>query len=322
MRITKARINTMRFIISESIRIDDEIFKALKNKNYNEFLQKEYGEGLAGLGMSISSPNDFTEEYKHDPRREIKLSNKSKSAILHMLNELIKEVNLEMNSTTNEFYIEFKKIFYNHFFLGDGNIDHDGCLKILNEVVNRIKDSLLDEDFYFPILANGLEKDEINLGIASIIPKENIFSDIQPNFTTDVIELAEEFCNSQLHPYKHFLKITIKNCSKERRKYLSKQIANFIVGIIQLFSEHFQIDSDVVALSLNPYPNYESFYITNNDDGYNYCFSSKGTIVHSAVFWQKFKQENASELGSIIKQIIIHATTPKSNPVLVMVPTY
>ena len=44
----------MRFIISESIRIDDEIFKALKNKNYNEFLQKEYGEGLAGLGMSIS----------------------------------------------------------------------------------------------------------------------------------------------------------------------------------------------------------------------------------------------------------------------------
>lgn len=317
MRITKARINTMRFIISESIRIDDEIFKALKNKNYNEFLQKEYGEGLAGLGMSISSPNDFTEEYKHDPRREIKLSNKSKSAILHMLNELIKEVNLEMNSTTNEFYIEFKKIFYNHFFLGDGNIDHDGCLKILNEVVNRIKDSLLDEDFYFPILANGLEKDEINLGIASIIPKENIFSDIQPNFTTDVIELAEEFCNSQLHPYKHFLKITIKNCSKERRKYLSKQIANFIVGIIQLFSEHFQIDSDVVALSLNPYPNYESFYITNNDDGYNYCFSSKGTIVHSAVFWQKFKQENASELGSIIKQIIIHATTPKSNPVLV-----
>ncbi|KJI41004.1 HEPN domain-containing protein, partial [Enterobacter hormaechei] len=207
--------------------------------------------------------------------------------------------------------------FYNHFFLGDGNIDHDGCLKILNEVVNRIKDSLLDEDFYFPILANGLEKDEINLGIASIIPKENIFSDIQPNFTTDVIELAEEFCNSQLHPYKHFLKITIKNCSKERRKYLSKQIANFIVGIIQLFSEHFQIDSDVVALSLNPYPNYESFYITNNDDGYNYCFSSKGTIVHSAVFWQKFKQENASELGSIIKQIIIHATTPKSNPVLV-----
>ncbi|HGN9436243.1 TPA: hypothetical protein ACK0K3_003829 [Enterobacter hormaechei] len=186
----------MRFIISESIRIDDEIFKALKNKNYNEFLQKEYGEGLAGLGMSISSPNDFTEEYKHDPRREIKLSNKSKSAILHMLNELIKEVNLEMNSTTNEFYIEFKKIFYNHFFLGDGNIDHDGCLKILNEVVNRIKDSLLDEDFYFPILANGLEKDEINLGIASIIPKENIFSDIQPNFTTDVIELAEEFCNS------------------------------------------------------------------------------------------------------------------------------
>lgn len=45
MRITKARINTMRFIISESIRIDDEIFKALKNKNYNEFLQKSMGKG-------------------------------------------------------------------------------------------------------------------------------------------------------------------------------------------------------------------------------------------------------------------------------------
>lgn len=84
-----------------------------------------------------------------------------------------------------------------------------------------------------------------------------------------------------------------------------------------MFSEHFHIHSDVVALSLNPYPNYESFYITNNDDGYNYFFSSKETTVHSAVFWQKFKQENASKLGSIIKQIIIHAITPKSNPVLV-----
>ncbi|KLE17721.1 hypothetical protein AAV10_23405, partial [Enterobacter hormaechei] len=82
MRITKASINTMRFIISEYIRIDDEIFKALKNKNYNEFLQKEYGEGLAGLGMYISSPNDLPEDYTHYPRREIQLSHKSKYAIL------------------------------------------------------------------------------------------------------------------------------------------------------------------------------------------------------------------------------------------------
>lgn len=262
MKTTKARINTIKYVIIESIRIKNELNVALKNKNLKDFYEKEYGSGLGSIGMTIDSPNSPTKGENKDPRAQIYLSNKSKFAIIHMLTDIINEEKLEIHTTVDEYYSEFKKILYNHIFLDNGNIDAEGCSKILDDTLDNIKIKLGSEDFYFPILANGLGQHEINLGIVSILPKDIVFAEIKMKFGHLVFDRASEFCASPLYPYEHLLKITIHNCSAKRRDTLSKQIANLIVGIIQLFAEYYQINADLLALSLNPYPNYEGFYIT------------------------------------------------------------
>lgn len=317
MKTTKARINTIKYVITESIRIKNELNVALKNKNFKDFYEKEYGSGLGSIGMTIDSPNSPTKGENKDPRAQIYLSNKSKFAIIHMLTDIINEEKLEIHTTVDEYYSEFKKILYNHIFLDNGNIDAEGCSKILDDTLDNIKIKLGSEDFYFPILANGLGQHEINLGIVSILPKDIVFAEIKMKFGHLVFDRASEFCASPLYPYEHLLKITIHNCSAKRRDTLSKQIANLIVGIIQLFAEYYQINADLLALSLNPYPNYEGFYITKKDNNYNYCFSSKGTISQSAEFWVQFKEDISYDMGIIINQIITHAITPKSFPILV-----
>lgn len=234
-----------------------------------------------------------------------------------MLNGIIIEERLGMHLTINELYSSFKEIFYNHIIIDNGELDHIGCFKIISDTITNVTQKFSDEDFYFPILANGLGNEVIDLGIASILPKDGVFSQLESKFGDHIIDHANEFCDSQLYPYDHLLKITIRNCSKERRKQLSKQLANFVVGIIQILSEHYCIDPDILALSTNPYPNYENFHITNNSEGYNYSFSSKGRIAFSSEFWEKFKQDNNFDLGEVIKQIIIHAANPKKNPLIV-----
>lgn len=67
MKITKSRINTMRFIVKEPIRINNEISISIKNKSLKEFYEKEYGEGTAGLEMFFGSPNKNSKKYKKDP---------------------------------------------------------------------------------------------------------------------------------------------------------------------------------------------------------------------------------------------------------------
>lgn len=317
MKKIKARINTINYIFTESIRIKKQLSTAIKNKSFEEFHEKEYGGSLGGIDMIIDSPNSPTKYATKDPREQIHLSNKSKSAIIHMLADIIREEKLEIHTTVDEYYKEFKKVLYNHIFLDNGDIDAEGCFKILAQTLDNIKLKLGSEDFYFPILANGLGQHEINLGVASILPSSDIFAEIKEEFGDLLFERANEFCSSPLYPYEHLLKITINNCSAKRREILSKQIANLIVGIIQLFAEHYQVDADLLALSLNPYPNYEKFYITKKDKKYNYCFSSKGGISQSAEFWMRFKHDISYDIGVIINQIIIHAITPKSNPVLV-----
>lgn len=316
MKITKSRINTLNFIMTESIRINNDLVKAIEDKSFKEFHKREYGEGVEGFDIFINSPNDYSEKYKSDPRVQIKLSNRSRSAILHMLKGIIKEDCLGMHLTINELYKDFKESFYNHIFIDKGELDYDGCSKILNNTVNNVTRKFSDEDFYFPILVHGLGNEVIDLGIASIQPKDIIFSQFESKFDANIVDYANEFFNAQLYPYKHLLKITIRNCSKERRNHLSKQLANFIVGIIQIFSEHYGIDPDILALSINPYPNYKSFHITNDSEGYNYNFSSKGTIAFSSEFWERFRQDNSFDIGEIIKQIIIRAANPKPVPLL------
>ncbi|MDH8549222.1 hypothetical protein QIH12_27270, partial [Klebsiella pneumoniae] len=82
-----------------------------------------------------------------------------------------------------------------------------------------------------------------------------------------------------------------------------KNIAGFVVGILQLFSEHYHISPDFLSLSTSPYPNYEGFYFTrtsNND--FNYNHSSKGRITWSDKFWDKFESDYNSDLGEVLSR--------------------
>ncbi|WP_186381614.1 HEPN domain-containing protein, partial [Yersinia massiliensis] len=177
--------------------------------------------------------------------------------------------------------------------------------------------SMHSEDFYFPLVAHGLGDRRIDIGLAEIIPRNAIFNEMENIFNSVIIDKASKFCDSHTYTYEHFLKIKISKRSHERRKSLAQQMANFTIGILQIFSEHYKIAPDFLALSLNPYPNYEGFFLTKIDGkDFNYNFSSRGRIYNSELFWDNFLSEFTGSLKQVISIIIDRAISPSSEPTI------
>ncbi|MEC5344046.1 hypothetical protein ABRZ24_15745 [Brenneria populi] len=313
MSATKEDLKDFEFIISEAIRINN----GFEEEGALDFLKKEYNREYGTIGMIIDTPNNGDKITLKVPRRQIYLSYSSNNRLLEITQRKVKSYKLGMLVTISEFNRDLRDALYNHLFIDKGEIDMKGCTKIINNAVKLAKRKMTSEEFYFPILAHGLGKRKVIIGPAEIIPRDEIFEYAEKHIEITVISEAKKFCDAHTFPFEHFLKVTISRRSKESRTRFSKQVANFIVGILHLFSEHYGISSELISLSFNPYPNYNGFYFSKKDMGdISYNFSSKGRILWSDEFWIKFQEDISGDLGIVLHEVIKLATEPKDDSVI------
>lgn len=301
------------FIISEAYRINKE----LASSNFKDFYRKEYDRPLGSIGMTIDTPCELIEKNNNTPRRQIHLSYLSNERLYSIAARYIKSNRLEMLVAVDELVAKIKDSLYIHIFIDDGEDGIKGCTRILNNAFKMIKREMVEEEFYFPVLAHGLIKDKISIGRAEIISSKKMYSIIGDALTEDQLALSTRYCLSHKYPYEHFLKIPISKRSKKSRERIAKNIAGFVVGILHLFSEHYKISPHFLSLSTSPYPNYEGFYFTKkSNSNFNYNHSSIGRVVWSDKFWDKFEEDYCSDLGEVLSQLIDLAIEPNERSII------
>lgn len=313
MSATKEDLNDFEFIISESIRIK----KGLNTEHPIELLKKEYNGKHGPINMIIDTPNNANEITPKDPKKQIYLSYESNNRLYKIAQRKIKSYKLGMLVTASELYSELRDSLYNNIFMNKSESDKNKYTKIINDAVKLAKRKMISEDFYFPILAHGLGKRKVAIGPSEILPRCEVFEYAEKNIEISIISKAKNFCDAHTFAFEHFLKVTISKRSKESRIRFSKQIANFIVGILHLFSEHYGISPEFISLSFNPFPNYNGFYFSKkNDKSISYNFSSKGRILWSDKFWIKFQEDIGGDLGIVLNEVIKLAIEPKNDSVI------
>lgn len=301
------------FIISEAFRINE----AISESNFRDFYEKEYNLPLGSLGLTINAPIELLKKETVVPSEQIKLSYSSRDALYSIATRFIKSNRLEMLVTTNEFVENIKRALYLHIFIDNGVDGREGCTQILNKALKLTRREMHEEEFYFPVLAHGLKKEKISIGGAEILSSRQMHLMIGDNLTEEQLMLSSRFCSSHKYPYEHFLKIPVSKRSKQSRERIAKNIAGFVVGILQLFSEHYQISSEFLSISTAPYPNYDGFYFTKkSDNDFNYNHSSKGRIIWSDKFWDKFEADYDSDLGEVLSQLIKLALEPHERSII------
>lgn len=301
------------YIISEALRIDNE----MDSSNFKEFYEKEYDRPLGSIGMTINTPTELLATNKNVHPRQIHLSYSANEKFYEIAARFIKSHRLQMLITIEEFVKNIKKSFYTHIFIDDGDSGTKGYTQILNRSLKLTKKEMSEEEFYFPILAHGCTKERVSIGCTEIISAESMYSRIGNNLAPDQLSIASKFCSANKYPYEHFLRIPISKRSKKSRERIAKNVASFVVGILQLFSDHYGISPLFLSLSLNPYPNYDGFYFTKTiDNRFNYNHSSKGRILWSDKFWDKFKIDYDSDLGVALSSLIELAIEPHERSII------
>lgn len=64
--------------------------------------------------------------------------------------------------TVDEFVENIKKSLYVHTFIDDGDDGIKGYTQLLNKALKKTKREMIQEDFFFPILAHGLDKEDMH----------------------------------------------------------------------------------------------------------------------------------------------------------------
>ena len=71
----------------------------------------------------------------------------------------------------------------------------------LNKAFKNSNKKMKRQDFFFPVLALGLNEKKVKIGVTEIISKNEILPFLKKDFATDVLHRAEKFCKSNKFPY-------------------------------------------------------------------------------------------------------------------------
>ncbi|MBL5827141.1 HEPN domain-containing protein [Serratia fonticola] len=313
MNASKEDVHDFNFIVSEAMRIA----QLLNGNDFRKAFAKEYYRELGSMGLTIEPPIELHLSFNDNDYRQINLSYDSHDAFYKIAQRQIRCNKLEMLITANEFVEVLKLAIYKHIFIEDGEFDQKGCTDLLNKTFDTLKKMMKKEDFYFPLLAFGLSDSRFSFKIAEIIPRAEIFKIVEMSIDPFFLAEAEEFCNANEHPYNYFLKVSISKRTKKSRERTAYQVAEFIVGVIHLLSEQYNIDPKFISLSTAPYPKFNTFWFSkDNNENWDFKLSMKQVAAFSPDFWINFKKDFDSDLGTALCEIARLAVEPKDNRII------
>ncbi|EPP5336609.1 TPA: hypothetical protein ACPJ06_003010 [Vibrio diabolicus] len=300
MAATKQDYEDFQFILSESIRL-----QKLLNESY-ELYEKDF-DGIYGSIFSIiNTPKDIYEQDNSQQRFQIHLSSKAQIKLLEISKRQIKQNNWSYELTVDEYLQDIKDSIYIHI-LNNKDFDLSGCSYVLSRAYKRASRKMREVRYFFPLnAASILPEKDIKIGCIKITHKDNVTPKIN-----DVQGKKSLMDRNGQSEYNSFLCIDIPKCSNDSSHKRALNVADFIYGVIKVFSFYYQVNTKQLVLNKNPIEASSSHYVTCENDNYYVCGSfSFGHDLSD--FWEAFEDDLNSEysVGKIIFQLIDYAISP------------
>lgn len=295
---------------NEDIKDLNIIFEEIKNlrdifNRSHELYKKEFDSDIDLMTAVLQSPQNAGETIENQV--QFFLSSKAQ----RKLHEIAKRQCLSLeNITVNECIYEIRCALYSHL-KDNRSFDDSGCKKLMSKVHKNIDKKVQDITYFFPFNAPSLSPEkEIQIGSAKITHKDSVYAKVKDDSYYDLF-----IKNNNPDSFNFLLSITIPKRSNKMSESRAQNVAAFIYGVIKVFTTSYEIKANQVNLMNNPTKNNINHYIASNRDEYwiggSYTF---GEDLQD--FWDSFEEDLETDLGVVIKKLILRAASPTNKECL------
>ncbi|WP_182406027.1 HEPN domain-containing protein [Psychrobacter sp. GP33] len=300
MSATKEDIEDFN-IIFEEIKSLREIFKLSP-----EMYSKEFDSDIDRIASTLQSQQNAREAIENQV--QFFLSSKAQKKLY----EIAKRQCLSLdNITVNECIYEIRSSLYLHL-KNKRAFDASGCMKLISKVRKNVNAKAQEITYFFPFNAPSLSLDkEIQIGNVKIIHKDSVYAKVSDNRNYN------RFVKSNNHnSFNCLLSITIPKCSNKMSKNRAQNTAEFIFGVIKVFTTLHEFEAAQVNLISNPTKSDITHYIANNNDDEYWIGGSYSFSEDLQGFWDSFEEDLKSDLGLVIAKLISRAVSPSNTEFL------
>ena len=294
----------------EDIKDLNIIFEEIKNlrdifNQPHELYKKEFDSDIDLITSILQSPQNGREAIENQV--QFFLSSKAQ----RKLHEIAKRQCLSLeNITVDECIYEIRSEMYLHL-KNNRSFDTSGCMKLISRVRKNIDKKAQGITYFFPFNAPSLSPEkEIQIGVAKITHKDSVYANVKDDSYYDLF-----IKNNNPDSFNCLLSITIPKCSNKMSESRAQNVAAFIYGVIKVFTTSYEIKANQVNLMNNPTKNNINHYIASSRDEYwiggSYAF---GEDLQD--FWNSFEEDLETDLGLVIKKLILRAASPTNKEYL------
>lgn len=214
------------------------------------------------------------------------------------------------NLTVNECIHEIRCAMYLHLE-NKRAFDASGCMRLISKVRKNVNAKAQEITYFFPFNAPSLSLEkEIQIGNVKIIHKDSVYAKVSDNRNYN------RFVKSNNHnSFNCLLSITIPKCSKKMSKNRAQNTAEFIFGVIKVFTTSYKLKANQINLINHPIKSNISHYIANNNEDY-WIGSSYSFGEDLQDFWNSFEEDLETDLGLVIKKLTLQAVSPSNKECL------
>ncbi|WP_201526366.1 HEPN domain-containing protein [Psychrobacter frigidicola] len=291
-----------KFIINEAIRLIQ-----LRNQSYKLY-KNDFDSDFHLMTAALDPPRDIGEI--NPQQRQFLLSSKAQKKLRNIATRQIKSNGLLNAITVNEFTLDIRDSIYIHI-KNSGKLDSSGFSSLLSKAHKRANNKMQEVTYFFPFNAPSLSPEkEIQIGSVKIIHKDSIYAKVSDNSNYDLF-----VNNNNRNSFNCLLSITIPKCSNKISKNRAQNTAEFIFGVIKVFTTSYKLKANQINLISHPTKSNINHYIANKNDDYwiggSYSF---GEDLQD--FWKFFEEDLEKDLGLVIKKLTLQAVSPSNKECL------
>lgn len=214
------------------------------------------------------------------------------------------------NITLDEYISEMRSEIYS-YLKNNKSFDTSSYMKLISRVNKNIDRTAQSITYFFPFNAPSLDiGKEISIGGAKIIHKDSIYAKVENYNYYDLF-----IKNNNSDSFNCLLSITIPKCSNKMSKNRAQNVAEFIYGVIKVFTTFYDLKANQLNLMNNPTKNNVNHYVALSGDEYwvggSYSF---GEDLQD--FWNSFEEDLETDLGLVIKELTLQAASPSGKECL------
>ena len=291
MSASKNDVEDFEFIFSEARRLADPL-------NESKELYKDDFDLMTAV---LQPPQDVTDI---NPRqRRFVFSSSSQKKLREIATRQVKSNGLGISVTVDEFMMHIRDELYLH--IKNSSSFNKGFSSLLCKAHKRAKRNMVEKTYYFPLNAPSFDCDnEILIGTVKIIHKDKIYSKVSDNSHYKLFVESNNF-----ESFNCLLCITIPPCSDKISENRARNVANFIYGVLKVFTTSYNLQANRLSLINNSTKSDITHYIVSDNGGYSVGGSCKFGEDLSE-FWKDLKENLKSDLGTVIKKLTESAISP------------